>query len=338
MKLRGALFGCGMISEFHLRGWNRIPEVEIIALCNRTLSKAKRRRDQFVPLARLYSDLETLLEKEQLDFIDILTPPALHYEHCLTALEAGLHVICQKPLSNDLEQARDLVRRVADSPKVFAVHENHRYRPWFQRIHDDFQANRYGKPAFLHIQHLNATHPAEAYKNEAGEGILFEYGSHLVDMMRSLLGDPTRVYARLHRPNANVRAESLAHVVYEYPDTTVVIDVGWKSGGITQGSLLLVGGRGEAFYEGTLTRGQNGRLRIVDHGQVASDEIVSPHEAYVDSFYLLQRECVEAIEGKGKVTQTAAEHLATLEATFAAYESARRGGVVEVSDMRSGNE
>ena len=338
MKLKGALFGCGMISEFHLRGWNRIPEVEIVALCNRTVSKAKRRRDQFAPLARLYSELETMLEKEQLDFLDILTPPALHYQHCLVAHEAGLHVICQKPLSNNLEQARDLARRFADSPKVFAVHENHRYRPWFQRIHDDFQANRFGKPAFLHIQHLNATNPAEVYKNDADEGVLFEYGSHLIDMMRALLGEPTRVYARLHRPNANVRAESLAHVVYEYADTTVVIDAGWKTGGITQGSFLLVGGRGEAYYEGTLTRGQDGRLRIVDHGSVVSDEIVSPHEAYVDSFFLLQRECVDAMLGKGDVTQTAGEHLATLEATFAAYESARSGTVVELSNRRSGDE
>ena len=334
MKLRGALFGCGMISEFHLRGWNRIPEVEIVALCNRTVSKAERRRDQFVPLARIYSDLETLLVKEQLDFIDILTPPALHHRHCLMALDAGLHVICQKPLSNDLEQARDLARRVAGSAKVFAVHENHRYRPWFQRIHDDFQVNRFGKPAFLHIQHLNSAHPAEAYKNEADEGVLFEYGSHLIDMMRSLLGEPTRVYARLHRPNANVYAESFAHVVYEYPDTTSAIDVGWKTGGITQGSLLLVGGRGEAYFEGTLTRGQNGRFRIVDHGKVACDEVVSPHEAYVDSFYLFERECADAMQGKGGVTQTAAEHLATLEATFAAYESARTGGVVELRRMK----
>ena len=53
MKLRGAVYGCGMISEFHLLGWNRIPEAEIVALCNRTVSRARQRRDQFVPSARL---------------------------------------------------------------------------------------------------------------------------------------------------------------------------------------------------------------------------------------------------------------------------------------------
>lgn len=48
-QLRGGLFGCGMISEFHLRGWQRIPEVEIVALGNRTISRAEARRDQYVP-------------------------------------------------------------------------------------------------------------------------------------------------------------------------------------------------------------------------------------------------------------------------------------------------
>lgn len=331
MKLRGALFGCGMISEFHLRGWKRIPEVEIVALGNRTVAKAERRRDQFFPRARVYGDLAAMLESEKLDFIDILTLPALHHEHCLRAQEAGLHIICQKPLSNDRNEACDLVRRFTDYPKVFAVHENHRYRPWFQEVRRDCAAGRFGKLSFVHVQHINASYPGEAYKNEAAEGVFFEYGSHLVDMMRCLLGEPTTVYARFEKPNTNVGAESLAHVVYEYPEATAVIDAGWKNGAITQGSLLAVGDAGEAYYEGTLTRGDEGRLRLVEVDQVVSDKAISPYEAYVESFYLLERECADAMLGNGEVVQTAAEHMKSLAATFAAYESAQRGRPIEVT-------
>ena len=67
MKLRGALYGCGMISEFHLRGWLRIPEVEMVALGNRTLSRAIERRDAFVPGARVYSGLAEMLDAEQIE-------------------------------------------------------------------------------------------------------------------------------------------------------------------------------------------------------------------------------------------------------------------------------
>jgi predicted dehydrogenase len=108
VKLQGALFGCGMISEFHLRGWSRIPEVEIVALCNRTAARAEERRQQFVPEARVYTSLDALLASESLDFIDILTTPELHAVHCRAAMAAGLHIVCQKPLCESLESASAL--------------------------------------------------------------------------------------------------------------------------------------------------------------------------------------------------------------------------------------
>lgn len=333
MKLRGALFGCGMISEFHLRGWKRIPEVEIVALGNRTVAKAELRREQFVPGARVYSNLAAMIEREELDFIDILTLPALHHEHCLLAKQAGLHIICQKPLCNSLDDARDLAGQFSGYHKIFAVHENHRYRPWFQRVRKQLQQGSFGQPSFLRLEHFNATWPGEAYKNEAREGVLFEYGSHLVDMMRNLLGEPRRVYARFHRPTASVRAESLAHVVYEYPEATAVVETGWKAGAVTQGSLLLVGDKGEAYYEGTLTRGDTGRLRLFQGSATVHDEPLSPYDAYVESFYLLQRECTDAMLGRGRVTQTAAEHLETLVSTFAAYASAKTGTLIDISEF-----
>jgi D-apiose dehydrogenase len=330
-RLRGAVFGCGMISEFHLRGWNRIPEVEIVALGNRTLARAERRRDEFAPAARVYGDLGEMLAGERLDFVDILTAPAQHLEHCLAAKAAGLHVVCQKPLCDTLDDARRLVREMADHPRLFAVHENHRYRPWFRAVLERHAEGFFGTPRLARFEHLNATHPGEVYKSEAAAGVLLEYGSHLVDMMRSLLGEPRRVYARLHRLNGAVRGESLVHAVYEYPDATAVVEAGWKSAAITQGSVLVAGDGGEAYYEGTLTRGDEGRLRLTRGAETVLDERRSPYDDYVESFFLLERECVDAMLGRGPLVQTGAEHLKTLAATFAAYESAARGGPVDIA-------
>lgn len=331
-KLRGALFGCGMISEFHLRGWERIPEVEIVALGNRTIARAEQRRDQFAPGARLYSDLAAMLERERLDFIDILTAPAVHREQCLLARQAGLHIICQKPLCDSLENARALAREMEGYPRLFAVHENHRYRPWFQAIREQLSAGFFGPPSLVRLEHLNATGPGEAsYKNEVQTGVLLEYGSHLVDMMRGLLGEPRRVYARMHHLNPRVRGESLVHAVYEYPEATAVVEVAWKHAAITQGSVLVAGLEGEAYYEGTMTRGQTGRFRLSRGSEVVLDEPRCPYADYVESFYLLERECVDAMLGRrGGVVQTAREHLKTLACAFAAYESAARGAFLKI--------
>lgn len=316
-----------MISEFHLRGWNRIPEVEITGLGNRTLSRAEERRHQLAPSARTYSDLREMLAAEKPDFVDILTTPALHREHCTIAREAGVHVICQKPLSDSLHGADAIAADFRGYDKLFAVHENHRYRPWFSRA-----LAAISEPiTYARFEHLNATEPGEAYKTESETGILLEYGSHLIDMMRCALGEPRRVYARAHRLNPRVRGESLVHAVFEYPSATAVIETGWKDGAVTQAGVLLSSSASEALYEGTLTRGREGRLRITRRQEVVVDEPCSPMDAYVESFYLLERECADAmLRLRSGVVQTAEEHLKTLTCTFAAYESFRTGSPVDL--------
>ncbi|HEY0711502.1 MAG TPA: Gfo/Idh/MocA family oxidoreductase, partial [Polyangia bacterium] len=81
-RLRGGIVGCGMIAAYHLRGWQRIPEVEIVALADPALTAAESRRNEFAPTARVYPSLEVMLERERLDFVDVISPPWLHAEHC----------------------------------------------------------------------------------------------------------------------------------------------------------------------------------------------------------------------------------------------------------------
>ena len=324
-KLRGGLFGCGMISEFHLRGWQRIPEVEVVALGNRTISRAEARRDQYVPEARVYDDLAVMLREECLDFVDILTVPRLHREHCLLAKRAGVHVICQKPLCESLPDARALVAEMEGYPKLFAVHENHPCRPWFRRVVALHREEFFGAPRILRLEQYDAKEPPETYKNEATLGVLLEYGTHLVDMVLTLLGVPVQTYARVHRLNPRTRGESLALVIYEYREATAIIEIGWKPGGLAHGGFLLEGDRGAALYEGTMARGSAARFRLTQGDAVIVDETRSPYDDYVESFYELEREFVDCILEGRQPTQSGRWHLRTLAATFAAYEAAARG-------------
>jgi predicted dehydrogenase len=328
--LRGGVFGCGMISEFHLRGWQRIPEVEIVALANRTIARAEARRDQFFPAARVYTDLGRMLHDEHLDFVDILTAPWLHRDHCLLAKAAGVHTICQKPLCDSLDDARALVAAMDGYPKLFAVHENHPYRPWFQKVTSLVRDGLFGTPRCLRLEQYDATEPPEVYKLETRWGVLLEYGTHLVDMARTLFGLPQRTYARLHRCHPRVHGENLALVVYEYPEATVVIDIGWKPGGIAHGSFVLEGDRGGVLYEGPMARGASARFRVTQGETVVIDETRSPYDDYVESFYRFERECVDCMLTGRPATQSGARNFQTVAATFAAYRAAESGQLVEV--------
>jgi D-apiose dehydrogenase len=335
MRLRGAIVGCGMISEFHLRGWQRIPEVDVVALVDPVRGRAEERRAQFAPHARVHETLDSLFASEAakeanapLDFVDILTPPWLHREQCLRAAQAGVHIICQKPLCQRLEDAQALVAELQDYDRLFLVHENHPYRPWFREMLQRQRAGFFGQPRFLHLTQHDTREPPETFKAEAERGVLLEYGVHLVDMVRALLGEPGRVSARLQRINPRVRGESLAHVVFEYPETTAVLDISWKAHGLAQGSVLLVGDAGEAFFEGRMTRGDVSRFRITAGSAVVLDEQRSPTEDYVDAFFLLQREFTDGMLGGPTPVQQAVNNLKTLTATFAAYQAAAEGAPV----------
>jgi D-apiose dehydrogenase len=334
-KLKGAVVGCGMISEFHLKAWKRLEEVEITTLVSRNIENAQIRQEEFVPQARIYQDFEEALQTEPLDFVDILTPPAVHKAYCLLAQKHGVHIICQKPIAEKIEEARELVDMMEGYEKLFAIHENHRYRPWFQEIQMKFKEGFFGKPRFIRVEQHNPSEPGVAYKLEMEKGVLLEHGTHLVDMVYALMGQPKSIYARLHHVSAKIRGESLAHVVFDYPETTAVIDVAWKPGGVQQAGFLLEGEEGEAYFQGSLVKGGDSRLRLSQGKQVVEDQVRNSTGDYEESFFLFQRECVDAILAgqPEKVIQTGRYNLGSLEITFAAYEAAQRNTVLNIENQ-----
>ncbi|MPZ21071.1 MAG: hypothetical protein GEV06_24700 [Luteitalea sp.] len=334
MTLRGAVVGCGAISAFHLAGWRRIPEVEIVALADPDLDRAAARRREFAPTATLHPTLEDAAATGHLDFVDILTPPAMHRAHCLAAARAGLHIICQKPLCDRLEEATALVDDLQTFPKLFAVHENHPHRPWFLEILRAHREGFFGTLRYVRLEQHDPREPPEPFKAEAPRGLLLEYGVHLAAMLRALLGDPDAVGARLHRVNRRVRAESLAHVVWEYAETSAIIDISWKAGGVQQGSALVIGDAGEAWFEGRMTRGDTARFRMVKGETVVKDERRCPTADYAEAFYLLQRAFADSMLSGSPAPQAARDNLRTLALTFAGYDAARTGLSVAVQPLQ----
>jgi predicted dehydrogenase len=163
--------------------------------------------------------------------------------------------------------------------------------------------------------------------------VLLEYGVHLVDMVRTLLGEPTSVSARMERINRRVRAESLAHVVFELPQATAIIDIAWKAHGLNQGGALFIGDKGEAFFEGRMTRGESARFRVVQGDMIVLDETRCPTDDYVEAFYLFERAFVDAVLGRCGPPQPMPHNLKTLEATFAAYSAAESRRPVSLAEF-----
>src|SRR5581483_12269141 len=128
-KLRGVAVGAGYFSQYHFDAWQRIEQAEIAALCGLDAAQASEAAGKF-HIPRTHGDVAVMLDREQPDFVDIITPPGSHWELVQLAAKRGVHILCQKPLAPTMEEARAIVDSAAKAGVRLMVHDNFRFQPW----------------------------------------------------------------------------------------------------------------------------------------------------------------------------------------------------------------
>jgi len=141
--LRIGLVGAGMVSAFHLPAWQALgPQVQLVAIADPDLAQARARADAY-RIGSVFSSIDELLAAHRLDAVDIMTPPASHAAHCSAAAQAGVAILCQKPLGPTWQEASAIARNVADRVRLM-VHENWRFRPHYRQIAQWLNSGRIG--------------------------------------------------------------------------------------------------------------------------------------------------------------------------------------------------
>lgn len=131
-KIKVGVVGTGFIGPAHIEALRRLPNVEVVALCEVTKELATEKAAA-LGIPRAYT-FEELIKQEDIQSVHICTPNFLHYEQSKAALLAGKHVICEKPLAKELHEAEELVELAAKTGLVNAVHFNLRYYPLIRHI------------------------------------------------------------------------------------------------------------------------------------------------------------------------------------------------------------
>lgn len=346
MTLRGALLGCGQVSLHHLRAWAQIEEAEIVALYNRTVSKAEARAWQFgIPLEHVYGDYHELLDTEEVDFVDIATAPQIHREQVEAAAAHERHVLCQKPMAPTLEDAHAMIGACEAAGVLFSVNENWRWRSWYRDLKNLLNEGVIGRPHYVSIvKHRSVTLPgrdgsppplaAEPHTMELNRLIVYDWGIHLIDVLRFLFGDVTSVYARMDKVSPHVKGEDRALLALDPGSIIGVIDISWATVLAQPDSSNL-----DTRPENVTIEGDKGTIELLEHGNVLRVTAAgktsqhaayrgTPEEAYQASYTAAQRHFVECLRS-GQIPETvASDNLRTLMATLAAYESAAGNQVV----------
>ena len=159
--MRAAILGCGQVSIPQLRAWSQIEGVEVVALYNRTLSKAQERAREFgISQEHVYSDFEALLQTEKVDFVDVATAPQAHRELVEAAAAHGLPALCQKPMATNLEDARLMIAACNRAGILFSINENWRWRSHYREVKHLLDQGIIGQPRFVRFtSHRNITLP-----------------------------------------------------------------------------------------------------------------------------------------------------------------------------------
>src|SRR5579863_3652173 len=132
-KLRTAVFGTGFVGRVHLEGIRRLGYVELYAIGEPQIEKANQLAAEF-GVQKTEADYRRILEDPAVDAVHVCTPNFMHAPIARDALQAGKHVICEKPLATSVEQARELVTLAAEKKRRNATFHNLRFYPQVQQM------------------------------------------------------------------------------------------------------------------------------------------------------------------------------------------------------------
>ncbi len=193
--VRVGVIGTGFAATLHLTALRSLPETQLMAVCSRRAERALAAAlDHGVPSHT--TDYRELIADPEIEAVIIATPPHLHHAMVLAALEAGKHVLCEKPMARNLAEARDMVRIVDRVGVVAMVNHQLRFLPLRARIKALIETGYLGEPraatVVVHRSSLNDPYDRPfgwLMEAEKAGGILGATGPHHIDALRWWFGE-----------------------------------------------------------------------------------------------------------------------------------------------------
>lgn len=340
MRLKGVGIGAGYFAGYQYRAWNRIPELEITALCNRDKPKA----DPIMAecgISKHYTGYREMLDFEKPDFVDIITPPSTHPEMCREAADRGINIICQKPLALTFEEANQIVSYCSEKGVRFMVHENWRFQPWYREIKNLISSATTGNVHYMYFRSRmgdgwgeNAYIPRQPYFREYPRLLVFENGIHFIDTFRFLKGEIKSVYAHTRKLNPVIRGEDFAIVNFEFEKGELAV---WDANRYNQpnydnprytfGEMLIEG------TKGTIRLYPDGTITIQKLGEKENKHFYLHHNIDFsgDCVYATQKHFINCLLSGEEFETRGTDYLKSLAVQEAIYLSAASNSVINLN-------
>ena len=220
-----AIVGCGGISQAHINGYLQFSDrCKIVALVDIYPEKAKEKKKRYNLVdADVYGDHKKILGREDIDLIDICTPPYVHAEIAINSLNAGKNVLGEKPMAASLEECDDMIEAAKRNNKLLSVVAQNRYRTAFMRLKKTLDSGLTGDIAHAQIDSL--WWRGHCYYDlwwrgtweKEGGGCTLNHAVHHIDMISWMMGMPEEVQAVMsNTSHDNAEVEDISIAILKY--------------------------------------------------------------------------------------------------------------------------
>ena len=223
--IRVAIVGTGNISHAHVEGYLQFPErCKIVALVDIVPEKAQRMKERYHLDAAVYDDHQAILPLQDIDLVDICTPPYVHASISINCLRSGKNVVCEKPMAASLEECDEMLRARDESGKKLSIIAQNRFRQPIADLKALLDSGLAGP--VRHAQVDSFWWRGHCYYDlwwrgtweKEGGGCTLNHAVHHIDMLCWMMGLPekvTSVIANVAHDNAEV--EDLSATILQYP-------------------------------------------------------------------------------------------------------------------------
>jgi UDP-N-acetyl-2-amino-2-deoxyglucuronate dehydrogenase len=347
-----AILGAGMISGLHADALKQSDKAELVAVCDVSEERAQKLVDKFAPSAKVYTSYDEMLQDENVEVINIVTPNHLHTQFVLKAAAAGKHVLCEKPPAMSLEETDQMIAACKKAGVKFGIFVQCRIREPIRLIKEAIENGRFGNilrvDAVMKWYRDGNYYLADAWRSnrKCGAGVTIQHAFHYIDILQYLMGPGEKVTAEMR---------NLAHPDVALEDT-LDARITFKNGvrGFVQASTALwpgndvkieiYGTEGSAIMEGaafSLWQFKNAteadkKIRQAGNADQATAGSDPTALASEDHQYVID-DCVDAIEQDREVCIPCSAVRPTLEIALAMYKSDKENAevILPLTDEKS---
>jgi len=338
--LKFGVIGCGFWAQYQIAAWKEISDAKLVAVCDIDADKAKKTAEKFGAPC-FYSQAKEMFEKENLDFVEVITNVETHAEIVKMAVDYQVSVICQKPLGPDLETAKAMVKTCRKAGVPLFVHENFRWQAPMRRLKEIIERGTIGnvfkgKLTFCSAFPVFDNQPILA-ENE--KFIIADLGSHILDIGRFLMGEVANLRCLTQQVNTEIKGEDVANILMEMKNGAhCFIEISYASilekESFPETLVLLEGSKGSVKLEHDFV------LSITTRDGTRKEKVlpvmydwVNPDYALVQSCMVeLNRDFLQALQEGKQAEITGEDNFRTMQLVYASYESAEKGKILPIKE------